>query len=560
MDDIGKGPGKLGPSYFAMAAMTPPKPATIGAGFRVQSRIALPIVAIGALIAIEIGILLATYSFGFDCIDFVPRALCYGLSLAEIRAVTFIGALLLLLLAQPALRRLIFTNENLSRRRRWLKLQVAGFAVLMVPWVLAVGGWTNAYLSVLCWFSGGVLAATSTAFYVASPARWRIAVSGLGPPAMVVLALGALAPEIARFTQEAWLFQPLTRATFHAAVRLVDALGVPSTFDSSHYTLSSGAFQISVAPVCSGLEGFGLILAFLGCYFLAFGESLRFPNVWVLLPIGLALSWMLNVVRIATLFVLGSHGHADLAVKGFHSHAGWLMFSILAFAIIGASRTVPWFQKQDTVVRGAAPLTADWTAARIIPFAAFMAASLLLSTFTLVPDLWYGVKVVAMGCALAAFLPLYRSRLTRQLDLLSIVLGVSVGVLWIAFGRSHVADGAALDTAVGALPATLLVVWIVLRLAGTLLLVPCVEELFFRGYLLDRFSHSGLQWKLFGFLLSTALFAVMHDRWMLAGLAGAVYGALYLRSGRLADAIAAHASSNAVIGLYALATSQWSVI
>jgi CAAX protease family protein len=256
--------------------------------------------------------------------------------------------------------------------------------------------------------------------------------------------------------------------------------------------------------------------------------------------------------------MLGSHGHVELALKGFHSHAGWLMFCILAFALIGVSRTVPWFQKNATLVVEAPPLLADWTAARIVPFAAFMGASLLLSTFALVPDLWYGVKVLAMTSALLAYIPLYRSRIVWQLDVLSIVIGVAIGVLWIALRT--VSDSSSLDTTIAALPAVLWLTWIALRLVGTIVLVPFVEELFFRGYVLDRLSRYGFFWKLSGLLLSAILFAMMHQQWMLAAFAGLLYGALYLRRGRLADAIAAHATSNALIGLYALATSQWSLI
>jgi CAAX prenyl protease-like protein len=83
---------------------------------------------------------------------------------------------------------------------------------------------------------------------------------------------------------------------------------------------------------------------------------------------------------------------------------------------------------------------------------------------------------------------------------------------------------------------------------------------FFRGYLLDRFSHNGGVIRAIGFLLSTALFAVMHQRWALAGFAGLVYGLVYLRSQRITDAILAHSASNAIIGFYALATAQWSLI
>ena len=523
----------------------------------------IPAVAIGAILAIEIGILLATYSFGFDCIDFLPFGLCYyAVSLAEIRAVSFISALLLLMLAHPSLRQLLLASGSNEGwwARHWLTVQLVGFAILMLPWGLAVGGFISATLSLLLWSIGGALASASSAFAVASPASWRKALSEAGPAALIVLTIGALTPEIARLAQEGWLFQPLTRATFEAVVTCLAALGVQATADSASYILSAGDFEISVAPVCSGVEGFGLTLAFLGCYFYAFKDDLRFPNVLLLLPIALALSWLLNVVRIATLFSLGANGHEELAVKGFHSHAGWLAFSLLAFSVIGVSRAVPSFRKRATSRTEALPLLADWTAARVVPFAVFMGAALLLSTFTVVPDLWYGVKVLAISVALLLFLPQYRLRFAWRLDALSVAGGVVIAVLWLAFGRTGAPDGAPLGVELAALPATVLGLWIALRLAGTIVLVPLVEELFFRGYVLDRFSNDGLPSKMFGLLLSTALFAVMHERWLLASIAGVVYGLLFLRSGRLTDAIVAHATSNALIGFYALANWQWSLI
>ena len=137
------------------------------------------------------------------------------------------------------------------------------------------------------------------------------------------------------------------------------------------------------------------------CYFYAFSNDLKFPNVWLLLPVSLFLSWVLNVIRIAVLFTIGVRVSPELAVEGFHSHAGWLMFTLLAFSMIGVSRLVPAFYRFDRVSTHRLPLQRDWMAARILPFAAFMAASLLLSTFSQVPELWYIVKVAMMTGALS---------------------------------------------------------------------------------------------------------------------------------------------------------------
>jgi uncharacterized protein len=120
--------------------------------------------------------------------------------------------------------------------------------------------------------------------------------------------------------------------------------------------------------------------------------------------------------------------------------------------------------------------------------------------------------------------------------------------------------GEPLTMALAALPSTLLVAWIALRMAGTILLVPMVEELFFRGYLLERLDQDGKAMQIVALGVSTGLFAVLHERWVLAAIAGLIYGLLYLRRRAVSDAVLAHLASNAVIAAYALITANWSLI
>lgn len=91
------------------------------------------------------------------------------------------------------------------------------------------------------------------------------------------------------------------------------------------------------------------------------------------------------------------------------------------------------------------------------------------------------------------------------------------------------------------------------------MIVPLVEEAFFRGYLLRRLDGPGFR-RLAALLVSSVLFALLHER-MLAGLiAGLAFGLLMLHRGRLADAVAGHVVANATIALYALVQGDWSVI
>ena len=87
---------------------------------------------------------------------------------------------------------------------------------------------------------------------------------------------------------------------------------------------------------------------------------------------------------------------------------------------------------------------------------------------------------------------------------------------------------------------------IVVRLVGSAFVISVAEELFFRKWLI---GFAGFWWMV-------GLFAIEHDRWLVAALCGMIYGWLYLRKG-LFSAIIAHATTNLVLGLWVLKTGQW---
>ena len=89
-------------------------------------------------------------------------------------------------------------------------------------------------------------------------------------------------------------------------------------------------------------------------------------------------------------------------------------------------------------------------------------------------------------------------------------------------------------------------VMIAIRLIGSAFVISVAEELFFRKWLIG-FA---------GFWPMVALFAVEHDRWLVAAICGVAYGWLYLRKG-LGAAIVAHVTTNLVLGLWVLKTGQW---
>lgn len=86
----------------------------------------------------------------------------------------------------------------------------------------------------------------------------------------------------------------------------------------------------------------------------------------------------------------------------------------------------------------------------------------------------------------------------------------------------------------------------VVKLLGSAFVISAAEELFFRRWLVD---FAGFWWMV-------ALFAVEHDRPLVAAIAGAVYGLIALRQG-VAAAIIAHAVTNLLLGLWVIYRGDW---
>jgi exosortase E/protease (VPEID-CTERM system) len=125
---------------------------------------------------------------------------------------------------------------------------------------------------------------------------------------------------------------------------------------------------------------------------------------------------------------------------------------------------------------------------------------------------------VALACVAWYFRAQIRA-FDWTVDPIGLTAGALVGVAWAVLADTGT-EGSTLADALSTLPPMLLIIWVVTRLAGTVLLVPLVEEMFFRGYVMTRLDRGGLGMRILAIAVSTALFAALHGRWVAAGLAG----------------------------------------
>ena len=112
--------------------------------------------------------------------------------------------------------------------------------------------------------------------------------------------LGIAAAALGLLAQDQWkLLSKATLWSVHALLSLGFADGV---FDPEHEMVGTPSFVVAILPECSGYEGeVGPDSAvFLAVSLWVFRRDLRFPRSFALLPLGTALVWVANSVRIVS--------------------------------------------------------------------------------------------------------------------------------------------------------------------------------------------------------------------------------------------------------------------
>jgi len=97
---------------------------------------------------------------------------------------------------------------------------------------------------------------------------------------------------------------------------------------------------------------------------------------------------------------------------------------------------------------------------------------------------------------------------------------------------------------------------IFIRILGMAIIVPPLEEVFYRSFLYRYIVKYDFQKVALGyfdgiaFVLVSVLFGFMHFQWLPGILCGMAYQWLVIRKGRLGDAMTAHAITNFLLGVY----------
>jgi uncharacterized protein len=210
--------------------------------------------------------------------------------------------------------------------------------------------------------------------------------------------------------------------------------------------------------------------------------------------------------------------------------------------------------------------------AYVLPFVAFLVFLSLDGKLGLPPEVEYPLRVFVLAGILWVFSRhVIDFRVKHWMG--TVGIGVLVFVLWIAPDalipgyRTHwlfqnsLLGAAPAPTAGYASLSSLALVFRTIRAAA---IVPVVEELFWRGWLMrwlirpDFLSVPLGAYTGQAFWISAVLFAAEHGQFWDVGLvAGAIYNWWMVRTKSLGDCILAHAVTNGILSGYVMATGQW---
>lgn len=207
--------------------------------------------------------------------------------------------------------------------------------------------------------------------------------------------------------------------------------------------------------------------------------------------------------------------------------------------------------------------------AYVTPMAAFMVLTAVESSVSKAYYVWlYLAKVVVVTAALVAFrAPLKDIRPKANILVPAVLVGLLVFVQWILLDKAipypHLGERTSLDPFSAIEGTTLRFVFLTARFYGLVFMVPVMEELFWRSFLLryltdpdfTKLPVGAFSWG--SFLLVAVAFGLAHSEWLVAIICACAYALLLRQTRSLFACIVAHAVTNLALGVYVILSHDW---
>jgi uncharacterized protein len=206
--------------------------------------------------------------------------------------------------------------------------------------------------------------------------------------------------------------------------------------------------------------------------------------------------------------------------------------------------------------------------ARVAPFVAFVVLTALQGQLGEDSRYWLYLMKTALGAWLIWEMRPFVEEMRWKISWEAVVVGVAVFAIWVGldglYPRLSELDAGWNPHKQFGQASAMAWFYIVVRIAGSSIIVPPLEEVFYRSFLYRMFVKRDFramplsQFHGLSFVVTSALFGFMHpDRWLAGILCGLAYQWLVIRKNRLGDAMTAHTLTNFLLGLWVVWKGAW---
>ena len=200
--------------------------------------------------------------------------------------------------------------------------------------------------------------------------------------------------------------------------------------------------------------------------------------------------------------------------------------------------------------------------ARVLPFVVFLVLTSCQGSLGPESHFWvYLAKCVIGAWMIWVTWPLV-SEMRWAISFEALIAGTLVFILWVALDVlypkfSQPNDSWDLQKQFGS-PSGMVWFFAGVRLVGSTLLVPMLEEVFYRSFLYRYILAPNWMFTAYNsfavkpFLITSIVFGFPHQQWLAGIVCGMIYQLLVIRTNRVADAITAHAVTNLLLGVWVI--------
>jgi CAAX protease family protein len=208
------------------------------------------------------------------------------------------------------------------------------------------------------------------------------------------------------------------------------------------------------------------------------------------------------------------------------------------------------------------------TVARVAPFFIFLLLTSGQGQFGEASHYWSYLAKTLIGAWLVWEMRPFVTEMRWAVSWEAVVVGVGVCVIWVGadgfypkLGKGEAVWNPHTQFGDGAALAWL---FVAVRILGSSVVVPPLEEVFYRSFLYRYIAKADFQSVPLGhfswmpFVVTAVIFGLVHPQQWLAGiLCGVAYQWLVIRKRRLGDAMTAHAITNFLLGLWIVWKGAW---